>query len=712
MAIFSPKDWNLTTVTESQYVSGETVSSNYFSLLGVKPILGRSFNPSEDQPSNSEHAVILGYGIWQRVFGSDPLIVGKSIKLGGRPFSVIGVMPAEFRGISDDAEIWTSTASLDPDIVTNRGNRSFPVLARLKMGVSARQVRTEMQTLAQRLEQAYPSTNHQRGVEMIGLKDYFVRDLRTSVLLSFGAVLLVLLIACANVSNLMLLRAESREREIAVRYALGATRMDTIRLALVENLMLALGGLMLGIWVAYWVAPSVILLSPIPLPSYAHVGLNLSVILFSTVIAGLSALFVSFFPILRFWNRDLNSILSTRTSGGGRSQNLRSALVIFEITLAMVLLIGAGLLVRTFQRLLSLDPGFQMSNIMMLHLKLPTLPGSDQMAFVNRTSDLLQRIQAVPGIENASLSSDVPLDGRSAAFTYTPDVKINEAAQKRPRAFLHRVSTDFFTALGIKLKNGRYFTQADVASPVRVIIVSEEIAQRYWPSGNLIGKRIQIGRADTGLWYLVIGVVDNVRYRGLPNNPTPDPDLYLPLNEPTEELALTIHSKQDPTPLVQPLTTAIKNFESTSVIYDVSTMAERIGEQLVAQRFAGLIMGIFAGIAFLLAIVGIYSVMSHFVFQRTNEIGIRIALGAQPSHIFGSIVGKGLMLGGSGIIVGILFALAMRKLIANLLFGVSALSPLVFGSAAAVMLACVALACYLPARNATKVDPVVALREG
>ena len=710
MAAFSLEDWNMTTAAESQIVSGERVSANYFSLLGIKPILGRSFNPVEDQPSNGEHVVLLGYGLWQRRFGSDPAIVGKIIKLVDHPFVVIGVLPAGFRGLTDEADIWTSTASADPDMVANRGMRTFPVVARLKKGISIQQAQTEMKIVAQQLERAYPATNYQRGIEVIGLKENTVRDLRTSVLFSFGAVLLVLLISCVNVSNLMLLRAEGREREIAVRYALGATRMNMIRLALIENAMLAMGALVLGVWVAYWAAPSVLLLSPIPLPSYAHVGLNGVVIAFSALMAGLSAILVSFLPVLRFWNRDLNSMLTSRTTGAGPSPRLRSALVVSEITLAMVLLIGAGLLIRTFQRLISLDPGFKTSDVLTVHFRFPSNGGSDQ-AFENRTSELLRRVQAVPGVADASLSSDVPLDGRSVASYYAPEGKILEAGQIRLRAFVHRVTPNFFSTFGIRLTKGRWFTATDRASLAQVILISEDVVQRSWPSDNPIGKRIQLGRADSAPWFLVIGVVDNVKYRGLPANPSPDPDIYLPLKESTDELALAIRSTQQPTTLLRPVSAAIKGLESEAALYDIATMQERAGSQLVVQRFAGVVMGLFACIAFLLAIVGIYSVMSSLVSQRTKEIGIRMALGAPPAQVFATVVGRGLVLGVAGTVIGILCAMAMRKLISSLLFGVSAVSPLVFGSVAGLMLACVVIACYLPARSATKVDPVMALRQ-
>ncbi|HEY2499596.1 MAG TPA: ABC transporter permease [Candidatus Angelobacter sp.] len=706
MASFSAEDWKIRSGETSEIVPGEIVSSSYFSLLGIKPVLGRVFTLAEDQNSDNSLAVVLGHRIWTRTFGSDPGIIGKSIQLADRPAVVIGVLPPEFRGLTDEAEVWTSTAFVDRATMTNRALHSFPVVARLKPGISVKEAQNEMRIVAQRLASAYPATNDHRGTEVIGLKEDTVRSMRSSVLFSFAAVIAVLLIACINVSNLMLVRAEGREKEIALRYALGATRMHTLQLALTESGLLASGGLLLGIVVAYWATPTILLFNPIPLPGYAHVNLDFTVLAFSAAITAVAALLVGILPVLRFWKSDLNSALSARTVAAGPRQRLRGALVVSEVALVTVLLVGAGLLILTFQKLIALDPGFKANDILTLHLKLPA--GQD-VDVANQSMALLQRVQAVPGVLNASLSSDVPLDGHASASFYTSSQDIAESAQKRPRAFLHRVTPDFFSTFGIRLVAGRWFTATDMASNRPFVVISKDVVKRSWPSVNPIGQRLQMGSGATTTWYEVIGIVDNVMYRGIPGAFPDNSDVYLPLSAPVEEMAMAVRSERA-ADLVKTLTATIKSFEATTTIYDVATMKERTSDQLSIPRFAGLVMGVFAGIAFILAFVGIYSVMSYLVFQRTQEIGIRLALGARPSSIFLNVISRGLWMGITGTLIGAACILAMHKLVASLLFGISAVSPLIIGLVSSLMLVCVVLACYMPAHSATKVDPSVTLR--
>jgi predicted permease len=713
MAAFWNGDTILTGQTESERLLSEVVSANYFDLLGVRPFLGRTFVSEEDQPSSSSPTVLLSYGLWQRRFGSDPAIIGKTIQLDRRNYEVAGILPQGFRGLTDNAELWFSTMILEQEVANDRGSRWLQVVARLKPGVATAQAQTEIRTVAERLAQAYPRTNDQRGVEIIGLQQELVSQMRKPVLISFGAVLLVLLIACVNVSNLMLARAEARQREIAIRYALGATRAHTLRQAFTESAVLALCGVGLGLALAKWTVQAMLALSPVQLPGYVDLALNGKVLAFTAVIAAATAILVGIVPGLHFWRRDLSSALGNSSARTGQSlqrRNVRSGLVITEVALAIFLLIGAGLLLRSFQKLIALDPGFDPSNVLTIRLNLGR-ESDPNVKLANRALALLDRIRPLHGVVSASLSNDVPLDGNAGAVFYTPEGNTIAAEQKRPRAYRHVVSPDFFSTLGIRLLRGRTFTAAEMSSDTKAVIVSDDVVRRYWPNEEPIGKRLKSGGpASQSPWYEVVGVVEDVKYRAIPRNPTPDPDLYFPLTERSQVFSLAIRATQDPGQLTQTVRNEIRNFDASVPIYDVATMRDRIGTQLSTPRFASALVTMFAAIALLLALIGTYSVMSYLVSQRTSEIGVRLALGARPSQIFTQIVGQGFALAGAGTVVGIVAALILQRLISALLFGIDAANPLVIIVVALLMLGSSVLACYLPAKRATQVDPMIALR--
>ena len=713
MAAFWNGDTILTGQAESERLLSEVVSANYFDLLGVRPFLGRTFVPEEDQPGSSAPTVLLSYGLWQRRFGSDPSIIGKTIQLDRRNYEVAGVLPQRFRGLTDNADLWFSTMTLDQDTANERGSRWLQVVARLKPGITIAQEQAEIRTVAERLAQAYPRTNDQRGVEIIGLQQELVSQMRRPVLISFGAVLLVLLIACVNVSNLMLARAEARQREIAIRYALGATRSHTLRQAFAESAVLSVCGVGLGLTVAKWALQVMLALSPVQLPGYVDLTLNGTVLAFTAVMAGATALLVGIVPGLHFWKRDLSSALGNASARTGQSlqrRNVRSGLVITEVALAIFLLIGAGLLLRSFQKLIALDPGFDPSNVLTVRLNLGR-ESDPNVKLANRALALLDRIRPLHGVVSTSLSNNVPLDGNGGAIFYTPEGNTIAAEQKRPRAYTHAVSPEFFATLGIRLLRGRTFTAAEMSSDTKAVIVSDDVVRRYWPNEEPIGKRLKSGGpASQSPWYQIIGVVEDVKYRAIPRNPTPDPDLYFPLTERSQVFALAIRTTQDPAQLTQAVRNEIRNFDSSVPVYDAATMGELVGSQLSTPRFASALVALFAIIALLLALIGTYSVMSYLVSRRTSEIGVRLALGARPGQIFSQIVGQGFALAAAGTAVGVVAALILQRFISSLLFGVGAANPLVIMVVALLMLGSSVLACYLPAKRATRVDPIIALR--
>jgi len=709
--------WNGNTILigqqEPERLLCEVVSANYFDILGVQPLLGRTFLPEEDQPSSSSPTVLLSYGLWQRRFGSDPAIVGKTIQLDRHSYEVIGVAPQRFRGLEDNAELWFPTMTLEPDTANDRGSRWLQVVARLKSGTTIPQAQAELRTISQRLAQTYPTTNDQRGVEVIGLQREAVSAMRKPILISFGAVLLVLLIACVNVSNLMLARAETRQREIAIRYALGATRSHTLRQGFAESAVLTLCGVGLGLALAKLMLQAMLALSPVQLPGYVDLTLNGNVLAFAAIITGTATMLVGIVPGLHFWRRDLSGALtnaSTRTGQSAQRRNVRAGLVVTEVSLAIFLLIGAGLLLRSFQKLTALDPGFDPSSVLTVRLNLGR-ESDPNIKLANRALALLDRIRALHGVVSASLSNDVPLDGNAGAIFYTPEGNTIAAEQKRPRAYRHTVSPDFFSTLGIRLLRGRSFTAAEMSSDTKAVIVSDDVVRRYWPNEEPIGKRLKSGGPSSqNPWYEIIGVVDDVKYRALPRNPTPDPDLYFPLTERSQVFSLSIRTTQDPTQFTQAVRHEVSNFDSSVPVYDVASMRERVGTELSTPRFASALVTAFAAIALVLAVIGTYSVMSYLVSRRTPEFGVRLALGARPTQIFAGVIGQGFALAAIGTLLGTLAALTFQRFISSLLFGIGAANPLVILFVALLMLGSSVLACYLPARRATKVDPIVALR--
>ena len=711
----------LTGVDEPERITAEYVSQPYFDLLGMRPALGRTFRPEEDEVPQRNAVIILSDGLWKRRFGADPAIVGRTMQLDGRAWSIIGVMPAWFRGITDQAEAWVPfMMNGTAQDFAERGSRGFTVLARLKPGVPHAQAQTELDGISKRLEAAYPQTNEGRAVEVATLDHELFGDIHKPLLVLLCAVAFVLLIACTNVANLLLARSEARQREIAMRIALGAGRTRVLFQLVVESCVLACLGAGAGLLLANWGVKALMASSPITFPSYIHPGLDPRVALFTVLISCAVGLLLGLTPAAQISGGNLYDAFKQASSHsadhrGGR--RFRGALVVAEVAFAMLLLVGAGLMIRSVQQLTALHPGYDTEHVLTLRVNLPRLappPAPAAAAPDARTvvtvRDVVRRIAQIPSVEGVAVATDVPLVGSNAIF-FAGEGQPPVTAQNAPRAYVHRVSAEFFKTMRIPLLAGRTFNETELQGASNVVIVSESVAKRFWPGQDPIGKRIKPGGPMAqNPWQTIIGVVNEMKYRALPNNPTNDPDLFFPLSERQRGFALFVRTPLDPASLAPSVRKVLREADPATVIYNVVTMRELASRETARSRFTGWLMGIFAASALLLAMIGIYGVMSYSVTRRTQEIGIRMALGAARGTVMGMIVRHGMGLIGAGLLLGTAAAFPLTRLIDTLLYGVAPTDPVAFLAAASALAAVALLACLLPAARATRIAPASALR--
>ncbi len=700
---------------EAERITGEAVSAGYFSLLGVQPILGRGFLPSEDATPEGDLVAILGYGLWQRRFEGNPQVVGETIRLDGRNYTVVGVAPEGFGGIGEGIDIWipfTSYAARQA-LLDRRGARWFFAVGRLRAGVTLEQAQAEMETIAGRLEQQYPDPNQGRGARLLSLSDAFFGDFEQPLLVLLGAVGFVLLIACANVASLTLARAIARQKEVAIRAALGAGRARIARQVLTESVLLAALGGLAGLLLALWATDFLMTLLT-QLPGIVEVRIDPFVLGFTFLLAVLTGLVSGLAPALQLSRTNPQDSLREGGRGpesGTGHTRLRNLLVVSELALALVLLIGAGLLLRSFQALITLDPGFRAEGVLTGRITLPNQEYSGgQLPVFSR--ELLDRMAVLPSVEVAALGTDFPLGGSTAAMFVTIEGRPANDPTGEHRVYSHRVSSDFFQALGIPLARGRTFSSQDTPEAPGVVIISESAAHRFWPGESPIGKRLMRGSFDPdNPWWKVVGVVGDVRYRTLAAGQNNDPDVYFSLTQlPTRFLGIVLRSAADARSLTSSLRAVIREMDPNLPLYQVSTMEVLLAEATAQDRITALLLGAFALTALLLASVGIYGVISYSVSQRTHEIGIRMALGAQRRDIFKLVVGQGMVLTLAGVGVGLAASFGLTRFLQSLLFGVSATDPVTFAGVALLLVAVALLACYIPARRATRVDPLVALR--
>ena len=702
---------NLTGVETPERLQGFLVTANLFDALGVKPIMGRNFTEEENQPGKDAVAIIT-HSLWQRRFGADPEILNKTVTINTIQRKVIGVMPENFT-FPKGAEIYAPIA-MTPELMKSRGSHSYYIIGRLKNGTPIESAQAEIDNIMARLEKQYPETNTGWGATAFPIVADTVRQYATAMWVMMGAVGFVLLIACANVANLLLARATGRQREIAVRTALGASRWRIVRQLLTESVIVALVGGTLGVLIGFWGIAALRAANPGEAAKYVagwyQLGINTQVLLFTL---GLSVLSGIVFGLAPAWETSKPNLNSSLKDGGrqtsGSSHRLRSSLVVFEVALSLVLLVGAGLLTRNFLSLLRTNPGFNSDNLMTMTLVLPAqkykeLPQRE--AFFN---DLVQRAKTYPGVESAAVVNYLPLGQSNSSDAYLvegdPEPQPGQENDGRYRV----ASPDYFRTMGVSIIRGRGFTEQDKAGATPVVIVNETLARRHWPGQDAIGKRIRFyGALDKAPWMQVVGVIADVKHDlTIPV----EPEYYLPhAQDPWNAMILVAKTSVDPASLAGALRQQVWSIDKDQPVFDVRTMEEVKSASLVLYSFSSVMIGIFATVAMVLAAIGIYGVMAFAVTQRTQEIGIRMALGARTGDVLKLVVKHGMKLALLGIVIGLAGSWVLTRFIANLLVGVQPTDLLTFSVVSLCLLVAAFIACYLPARRATKVDPLVALR--
>ncbi|MBA2732355.1 MAG: ABC transporter permease [Acidobacteria bacterium] len=706
---------------EPERIFGADVSADLFPMLGVKPLLGRVFTPEEDQ-AGQPSVIVLGYGLWQRRFGGDKEIIGREIKLGARSMTVIGVMPPDFKfpvqaEKSDYYMPFTAEmARYNADAMGNRDNRSMPIVASLKPGATLQQAQVEIETIANRLTQQYPATNTNWHARLISMHEDVTGDIRPALLVLLGAVGFVLLITCANVANLLLARAASRHKETAIRTALGASRGRIMRQLLTESLLLSFAGGALGLLLAVWGIDLLVAASPASVPRLGEIALDNRVLGFTLAVSALTGIIFGLAPAFNSSKTNLNESLKEGSRGsteGARRSRVRSLLVVSEIALSLVLLVGAGLLIKSFVRLLDTSPGYEAGSVLSVTLpvsrsKYPT--PEQQTTYVQ---ELMTRTRALPGVEAVAITNLLPLGLRDRLNTFNIEGRPPAAPGARTAARNSVVTPDYFRTMSIPVQRGRSFTERDRDDTPPVIIVNEALAKRYFPGEEAVGKRIILDDDVTNEPLPsreIVGVVGNVRHNGLDEEV--QPEYYNPFFQmPDRQMDLVVRSANaNPAALASTVRATIKGVDKDQLIWEVKTMDERISQSVAPRRFQMTLLGVFAALALVLASIGIYGVMSYAVTQRTHEIGLRMALGAQTKDVLRLVVGRGMMLAGLGIAAGLAASFALTRVMASLLYGVSATDPVTFTGIALLLAVVAFLASYIPARRATKVDPMIALR--
>ena len=687
------------------------VTPDVFSLFRVKPVLGRTFTEEETQPGRYRVAV-LSQAMWQKRFGSDPNILGQIIQLSGAPYTIIGVIPAGF-SFPNEAQLWRPLP-IDPKRL-DRGPHYLRVVARLKPGITLMQAQSEMSTIASRLAQQYPEKIAGHGVKLDLLSDVVVGDIGPALFVLLGAVGFVLLIACANVANLLLARAGARQREIAIRTALGATRARIIRQLLTESVLLAVAGGVAGLLIAVWAVDSLVSLSPDTIPRVREIGIDAKVASFTVLLSMLTGVIFGLAPALQVSKPDLTDALkeSGRTTAGARRNRLRSLLVIWEIALSLVLLIGAGLMIRSFATLNRVNPGFNPDKLLTMGVTLlrSSYPEDTQIAAFY--SQILERVTTTPGVKSAGATAELPLSGSNTSDYFTIEGRPAIAKEERPISECRTVTPHYFEAMEIPLLKGRDFADTDTKQAPNVAIINEAFARRHFPDEEPLGQRISLqGQFRDPL--MIVGVVGNVRDFGLDEQPTPElyyPYLQNPLSETyNRSMTIVVRTKSDPAAMAEGLRTELLSLDKTLPVYALKPMTEYLHDSLSRRRFNMILLSAFAAVALLLAAVGIYGVISYSVAQRTHEIGIRVAVGAHAPDILKLVIGQAMLLTLLGIASGLVMAFVLTRLMQSLLFEVSPTDPLTFAVIAAILTIVALVACFVPARRAMRVDPMVALR--
>jgi putative ABC transport system permease protein len=695
---------NLTGNGDPERLTAAAVTGNYFQALGVKPAIGSGFQLQNEKPGNDQVAV-LSYGLWQKRFGGDPAVLNKTVILDGKSVQVLGVMPKDFT-FPQSAQVWVPlNFDVAPGMKQRKAHFLRPV-GRLKPGVTKAQAQADTDAVARRLEAQYPDTDTGWNLRLVSLREQLVGNTRPTLLILFGAVGFVLLIACANMANLLLVRAAGRQKEIALRTALGAGRFRIVRQMITESVLLALAGGALGALLAFWGVELLVKLSEGSIPPTAQVGIDATVLGFTLLLSLVTGVLFGLAPALRTMKLNLSESLKEggRAGEGGQRNRTRSVLVVLESAVAVVLLIGAGLLVRSLIQLQNTSPGFDARNVLTMNVQLPR----EKYATPERTAGFFQqlesRLSGLPGVETVGMVSELPLSGQPNDMPYTVEGRPPVSVDQMLDDDFRRINLQYFAAMRIPFLRGRNFTEQEVQQGARVVIISELLASQTFPNEEPLGKRLVMGMRNQP--FEIIGIVGDIRHRSLESQPAAA--MYMPAYE--AGMNVVIRTKGEPASLAAAVRKEVQGVDPDQPIAAVQTMEQWLETSTAGPRYRTTLLTLFALVALVLASTGIYGVMSYSVSQRTHEIGVRMALGARQLDVMKLVVRQGMALVIVGVGLGLLGSFALTRVLSTLLFGVTARDPFTFVAVAALLTFVAFVACYIPARRATKVDPLVALR--
>jgi putative ABC transport system permease protein len=711
MSVINNVNFNLSGVAQPESIDGYAVSPNFLALLDVRPVLGRDLLPSEERPGTAP-VILLSYQLWQSHLGGDPGVIGRSITLDGRSFSIVGILPPTFRFL-DTTDVIVPIGVFAADFTDRAQRGDMDVVGRLSPGVALSQAAVEMETITARLAAQYPQSNYGFGAHLESLRDAFSGDTRLAVLVLFGAVVFVLLIACVNVANLFLVRGAARAREIALRLAFGASRGRVIRQMLTESFVLAVCGGVLGIILGAWGISGLGYLLHANSLQTMGVRMDLGVFLFAAARIVLVSFAFGLIPALQATRPDLHETLKEggRSATSTRGQHrLRGALAIAETALALVLLVGAGLMLKSLYHLIQVSPGFQPARVLYMEMDLRSDQYSKDPAILNFWQQVLDRVRVIPGVQSAALGTVVPLTGNHRRSDITIEGLPIPAPGEFPHPDRHTISSGYIATMGIPLLRGRNFSDADNETAPDVALVNSTLARRFFTDGDPIGKRFLWGQPGKDeKWITIVGVVADTRLYGL-DNPA-RLEVYSPYRQrPSADMSLVVRSAVDPASLTSSIRAAVAAIDKDQPLFDIHTMQQLVDDSISTRRLTLVLLGIFSALAVILAAIGIYGVMAYSVALRTQEIGIRMALGAQQKDVLRLVLGQGARIAFFGVAIGLATAAALARLLSSLLFSVSASDPFTFATVAALLVAVALLACYIPARRALRVDPIIALR--
>jgi putative ABC transport system permease protein len=707
--------YNLTGLGNPEEVTAMAASPNLFDVLGSHAMLGRTFT-QDDGVTGKDNVAVLTYAFWQKHFGGDQNVVGKTFALDGVAITVVGVMPAGFdffvkenSNIKKSPEFWLPIAFTQRS--RERGGRSLSAIGVLKPGVTIDQARAEMNALGARLEQQYPDFNRGWGINLVPLHTQFAGDLKPALMILLIAVGFVLLIACANVANLLMARSVARQKEFAIRTALGAGRLRLLRQLLTESVLLAVAGCAIGLLVAHWGMDALLSISPRDLLSFTSVTIDKRVLGFALALSVLTSLIFGLLPALEASRPNTNESLKegSRGTSGGRAHRVLNWFVVAQVALSLILLIGSGLMIKSLMRLQSVDPGFDPNNVQTISVTLPRARYTEPPRRIEFFQQLLARVRQLPGVSGVGAASAPPFMGLGAATGFDIEGQPVLPSAQKAITDVRVVDQEYFKTMGIPLLKGRTFTDREETQQSRVTIISDTLARQYFPNENPLGKRITISMKEQNDPCEIIGVVGDVKMKGL--DIAARPMVYWPHAElPYLSMTLLVRTDGSTAGIAASLEREVRALDKDQPISDVRTMNEWLADSIARARFATLLLGIFAVVALMLASLGIYGVMAYSVTQRTNEIGIRMALGATRADVVLLVLKRGLLLAVSGVAIGLIGSVGLTRLLTGLLFGVSVTDPAIFGLVPILLLAIALLAVYLPARRATRVDPLIALR--